>query len=216
MTPDEIAKLRRDLFEGDHDARSRAGYACAKSGDSTLMNAAFEFIDRADPETSTIRIIDGFIDGGSATIDALIEHVLATPSSQSGKDAAFALGEIAYKQRPVPDPRLARAAADFFDRGFPHHLELQGHAVYIYRQLVWSAPVPEATDRLRRYADLILGTVQPDYGLLKLAWDTLLENIGSSLLDELRTRRDALAPEHPLRVHLIDYLEGKARGEAFS
>jgi hypothetical protein len=190
-----------------------AAWALAKSADPTAFAAVLEVLERPDtwnPEVVSI-VLDGLVTGAPATLPLVLAYLEQTPLSPGGDGCAYILGEVAYLQASPRDvcivPALLRALA----ASLPMGTRAASTAVCSLRECARSGPVPEAEEAMLHVLSLAEKEDAPYFWTLENAIEVLYANQKEQLLPALRTRLQALPPDHQLALTIEDFLERSSR-----
>jgi len=203
----QIERMRHsDLGE-----RIEAAWTLAQSADPEAVAATLEALDQPDsyhPEVIS-NVIDGLIAGAPATLTQVLVHLEQTPLSPGGRDCAYVLGEVAYRQGSARDPRIVPALLKALDAYLPFGTRAASTAVAALRECARSAPLPGAEEAMLAVLSLAEREEDPYSWALENALEALYANRGERLLPELKTRLQTLPPEHKLALAIEDFLHEK-------
>lgn len=200
---DRQARLAELLAIDDWVERHIAVAELGRSGDPSRIALALDIaLGRIEAPGLMSAADEGLVDGHVDTIDRIIALWEEEPTGVIAQRVGGLLGEIAFKMRPDPDPRIADAALRHAERLVDGpHAELEG-PLYVMREFGRSKPRREFARFARAYIEAVRSTEDDEAYAIGSAFGILLDLDGPAFIEALGQQIEPLPVGHFFREHV--------------
>jgi hypothetical protein len=214
MKAQELERQIERLRQPDSEEQEDALWILATSSDPQAISSVLKTLEELkdyDDVSLTEMMIDGLMLATPFTLPPVMNYLHESPLSKIGKDCAYMLGEIAYRQVANRDSRIVPALLKAVEVTLPYGTAQLCSSVAAVRECVRSGPVPEAEKLMWD----ILSVAAQEQGevFYRLTVDATLEVLyaisGSQLLPKLHLKLKSLSPESNLASVIKEFLTEK-------
>jgi hypothetical protein len=178
-----------------------AAYDLAKSEDPALVNMLLlhlENLDEGARGNAVEMAVDGLLASNSCNLEPLLSCLQNSPASVAGKNSAYMLGEIAYRQGLKRDPAIVPALLQALSENLDLGIGAIANCIHAVRECARAGPIPEANSLMTSVL-VAADRPQPQFNIwyLTLALEVLAINHVSSDQDfsaELQKQLQLLLP----------------------